>query len=96
MTSPDPIPATLSDPLRQLGLTHTATDLNDFIARATQKRWSPAVLLERLVQAELDARPRQRVERRLRGRAARPLQADGRFRVGPGPSRSIAPVSSAS
>src|SRR5437899_264863 len=66
MTSPDPIPATLSDQLRQLGLVHTATDLNDFIARATQKRWSPVVQLERLVQAELEARLHQRVERRLK------------------------------
>ena len=65
MTSPDPIPATLTDQLRQLGLVHTAGDLNDFIARATQKRWSPVVQLERLVQAELEARLRHRVERRL-------------------------------
>ena len=66
MTSPDPIPTTLSDQLRQLGLVHTASELNDFIARATQKRWSPVVQLERLVHAELEARLRQRVERRLR------------------------------
>ena len=66
MTSPDPIPPTLSDQLRQLGLVHTATELNDFIARATQKRWSPVVQLERLAHAELEARLRQRVERRLR------------------------------
>jgi DNA replication protein DnaC len=66
MSSPDPIPTTLSDQLRQLGLVHTATDLNDLMARATQKRWSPVVLLEHLVQAELAARLRHRVERRLR------------------------------
>jgi len=66
MTSLDPIPATLSDQLRQLGLVHTAADLNDFVARATQKRWSPVVQLERLVQAELEARLHQRVERRLK------------------------------
>lgn len=66
MSSPDPIPTTLSDQLQQLGLVHTATELNDFIARATQKRWSPVVQLERLVQAELEARLRHRVERRLR------------------------------
>ena len=66
MTSPDPIPPTLSDQLRQLGLIHTATELNDFVARATQKRWSPVVQLERLVQAELEARLHQRVERRLK------------------------------
>jgi DNA replication protein DnaC len=66
MSSPDPIPTTLSDQLQQLGLAHTASELNDFIARATQKRWSPIVQLERLAQAELEARLRQRVERRLR------------------------------
>ena len=66
MSSLDPIPTTLSDQLRQLGLSHTAADLNDFVARATQKRWSPVVLLEHLVQAELAARLRHRVERRLR------------------------------
>jgi DNA replication protein DnaC len=66
MPSPDPIPATLSDQLRQLGLVHTAADLNDFLARATQKRWSPVVQLERLVQTELEARLHQRVERRLK------------------------------
>ena len=66
MSSLDPIPTTLSDQLRQLGLVHTAADLNDVVARATQKRWSPVVLLEHLVQAELAARLRQRVERRLR------------------------------
>jgi DNA replication protein DnaC len=66
MPSPDPIPTTLSDQLRQLGLVHTAADLNDVVARATQKRWSPVVLLEHVVQAELAARLRHRVERRLR------------------------------
>lgn len=66
MTSPDPMPTTLSDYLRQLGLTQTAADLNDLIARATQKRWSPAVLLETVARAELEAQARQRVERRLK------------------------------
>src|SRR5258708_12938556 len=66
MTSPDPIPTTLSDQLRYLGLLHTADELNDLVARATQKRWSPIVLLEQLVKAELDLRTRQRVERRLK------------------------------
>jgi len=56
----------LSEQLRQLGLGHTAADLNDLIARATQKRWSPTVLLEHVVQAELAARLHQRVERRLK------------------------------
>ncbi len=96
MSSPDPIPTTLSDQLQQLGLVHTASELNDFIARATQKRWSPVVQLERLVQAELEARLRHRVERRLRGRAARALQADGRLGMGRGRRRSIGRPSTAS
>jgi DNA replication protein DnaC len=66
MSSLDPIPTTLRDQLRQLGLLHTATDLEDFIARATRKLWSPIVQLERLAEAELAARLRQRVERRLK------------------------------
>ena len=66
MSSPDPIPTTLPDQIRQLGLTQTATDLNDLVARATQKRWSPVVLLDTVARAELDARARQRVERRLK------------------------------
>ncbi|RPJ85027.1 MAG: AAA family ATPase [Acidobacteria bacterium] len=57
---------TLSANLKRLGLTYTAETLNDLIARATQKRWSPLVLLETLAQAELDDRARRRLERRLR------------------------------
>jgi DNA replication protein DnaC len=66
MPSLDPIPTTLRDQLRQLGLAHTATELDDFVARATQKRWSPVVQLERLADAELAARLQMRVERRLK------------------------------
>ena len=66
MSSPDPIPTTLPEQLRHLGLMQTATDLNDLVARATQKRWSPVLLLEAVARAELDARARQRVERRLK------------------------------
>jgi len=66
MPLPDAIPTTLTDQLRQLGLTQTAADLNDLIARATQKRWSPVVILDTIVRAELDARAQQRVDRRLR------------------------------
>jgi DNA replication protein DnaC len=75
MSSPDPIPTTLRDQLRHLGLVHTAAELDDFIARATQKRWSPIVQLERLVQAELEARLQQRVARRLKDARL------GRFKV---------------
>jgi DNA replication protein DnaC len=66
MHSLEPIPTTLRDQLQQLGLVHTAAELDDFIARATTKRWSPLMQLERLVEAELAARLHQRVERRLK------------------------------
>src|SRR3984957_15980049 len=66
MTSPDLIPTTLPDQLRHLGLVYTADELNDLVARATQKRWSPIVLLEQLVKAELAAQARRRGERRLK------------------------------
>jgi DNA replication protein DnaC len=66
MTSVDPTrPTTLLTQLQRLGLTYTAENLNDLIARATRSRWSPTVLLETLVQAELDARARHRLERQL-------------------------------
>jgi DNA replication protein DnaC len=66
MPSAAPTTTTLTASLQRLGLTHTAESLNDLIARATQKRWSPVVLLEALVQAELDERARRRLERQLR------------------------------
>jgi DNA replication protein DnaC len=66
MPSADATTTTLTASLQRLGLTHTAECLNDLIARATQKRWSPVVLLEALVQAELDERARRRLERQLR------------------------------
>ena len=67
MTSVDPIPTTLSANLQRLGLTYTAETLNDLVARGTRSRWSPAVLLDTLVQAELEARARRRLERQLHG-----------------------------
>jgi DNA replication protein DnaC len=66
MRSADPTTTTLTANLQRLGLPHTAEHLNDLVARATQKRWSPVVLLETLVQAELDERARRRLERQLR------------------------------
>jgi len=63
MSSLDPIPTTLSDHLRQLGLVHTATELNDLVASATQKRWSPVVLLEHLAKA-IELSPRNRIQAR--------------------------------
>ena len=64
MPSPD-VPTTLMNDLRRLGLLRTADDLNDIIARATRLRWSPTVLLEHIVTAELEERRRRSIERRL-------------------------------
>ena len=65
MPSENTNPTTLATELRRLGLVRTADDLNDLIAQATRKRWSPAVLLEHLVAAEREDRQRRSVERRL-------------------------------
>ena len=64
MPSPTP-PTTLTSDLRRLGLRRTADDLNDIIARATRQHWSPTVLLEHIVTAELEERRRRSIERRL-------------------------------
>ncbi|MBW2422550.1 MAG: ATP-binding protein [Deltaproteobacteria bacterium] len=69
-TTPAPKTATakdnaeLVDQLCALKLTRTAADLDDFIARATKRRWSPRVILEELVRQELEERERRSLERR--------------------------------
>ena len=65
MPSDDTPTTSLATDLRRLGLLRTADDLNDRIAEATRKRWSPTVLLEHLVADELEDRQRRSVERRL-------------------------------
>ena len=65
MPSPEPIPRTLTENLRRIGLRRLADDLNDVIARATRARSSPVALLEAVVSAELDDRTRRSLERRL-------------------------------
>jgi len=52
--------------LEQIGLRALPTELDDFLARATKARWSPRVLLEQVVQAEVAERSRRSLERRLR------------------------------
>ena len=59
--------AELADQLARLGLTRTAEDLDDFLARAIKRRWSPLVLLEELAQEEIAERERRSLERRKRG-----------------------------
>ena len=65
MPSLDPIPPSLTENLRRIGLRRLADDLNDVIARATRARSSPVALLEAVVTAELDDRTRRSLERRL-------------------------------
>ena len=55
----------LADQLKTLGLKHLATSLDDVIASATKKRWSPTQLLEHLAVAELADRARRSMEKRL-------------------------------
>ena len=66
MPSADTTTTTLQTDLRRLGFNHTADQLNDLIAGATRKRWSPTVLLERLVADELEDKHRRSVESRLK------------------------------
>jgi DNA replication protein DnaC len=56
----------LSAQLEQIGLRALPSELDDFLARATKARWSPRVLLEQVVQAEIAERSRRSLERRLR------------------------------
>jgi DNA replication protein DnaC len=55
----------LTDTLKALGLHHTAAHLDDLVALATKRRWSPVQLLEHLVATEQHERTRRSLERRL-------------------------------
>jgi DNA replication protein DnaC len=55
----------LVDRLRELGLRATATQLSDFVARATKERWGAAGMLENLAEIEEKDRARRSLERRL-------------------------------
>jgi DNA replication protein DnaC len=55
----------LKEPLRLLGLRHTADALDDLLALATKSRWSAQQLLEHVARIELDDRARRSLERRL-------------------------------
>lgn len=52
--------------LEQIGLHTLATEVNDFLARATKQRWSPRQILEHLAQTEAAERAHRSLERRLR------------------------------
>jgi len=61
MPSPD-----LPTELARIALKATAAGLDDFLARATQKRWSPLQQLEEIVRAESEARAQRGLQARLR------------------------------
>jgi DNA replication protein DnaC len=52
--------------LRHIGLRSLPANLDDFLARAIQGRWSPHTLLEQMAQAETEERSRRSLEQRLR------------------------------
>ena len=54
----------LAAQLAALKLTRTAEDLDDFLARATKRRWGPRVVLEELARQEIAERERRSLERR--------------------------------
>ena len=56
---------TLAELLRHIGLRHLAAHLDDIIALATKKRWSPAQLFEHVAALEMDDRAKKSLERRL-------------------------------
>jgi DNA replication protein DnaC len=55
----------LVDQLVALGLRATAAQLDDVVAVATKRRWSPLQLLEHLAETEQQERTRRSLERRL-------------------------------
>ena len=55
----------LGNALTMLGLRHTAAHLDDVVALATKRRWSPTQLLEHLAESEQQERARRSLERRL-------------------------------
>jgi hypothetical protein len=62
----------LAKGLATLGLRHTAAQLDDVVALATKRRWSPTQLLEHLVETEQQEQTRRSLERRvLRSRLGR-------------------------
>jgi DNA replication protein DnaC len=57
--------APLADQLAALGLRYTAAHLDDVVALATKRRWSPTQLVEHLAESEQQERTRRSLERRL-------------------------------
>jgi DNA replication protein DnaC len=71
-TTPQPTSKTakptteLARQLAALRLPRTAEDLDDFLARATKRRWSPRTVIEELAREEHAERERRSLERRRR------------------------------
>jgi len=55
----------LTEQLCTIGLRHTAANLDDTVAMATRKRWSPTQLLEYIAENEESERAHRSLERRL-------------------------------
>jgi DNA replication protein DnaC len=55
----------LTEQLCTIGLRHTAASLDDTVALATRKRWSPTQLLEYIAENEESDRTRRSLQRRL-------------------------------
>lgn len=55
----------LADQLKAIGLRHTSSTVDDIVALATKKRWSPVQLLEHLAHIEAEERARKSLDRRI-------------------------------
>jgi DNA replication protein DnaC len=55
----------LVEALTAIGLTHTATELEDLVALATKRRWNATQLLEHIVEAEQRERAMRSLDRRI-------------------------------
>ncbi len=95
MSSPDPIPTTLSDQLQQLGLVHTASEVNDFIARATQKTLESRGAARTAGPGGARGPPPRARRTPPPRRTARALQADGGLGMGVGRIGTSARISAA-
>jgi DNA replication protein DnaC len=66
-TTPTTTNAELAAQLATLKLSRTAEELDDFLARATKRRWGARILLEELARQEVAERERRSLERRRKG-----------------------------
>jgi len=56
---------TLAEQLRTMGLHHAAAQLDDLLALAAKKRWSPTQVLEHVAALEIEDRAKKSLENRL-------------------------------